>query len=109
MTDDELRTEKIDRLIERSSLGSPEAKAARDRTPPEVTDAIVARVANTRRCESGTKLTLAGAWTQPCEAVADNALAITQLIGGHRIGTPVVYLCEKHMDELVEAGLVGGQ
>lgn len=62
-----------------------------------------------RRCEAGTKITLAGAWTQPCEEMADNALALTNMIGGRNIaGLPLVYLCEDHMEELVKAGLVGG-
>lgn len=34
----------IDDLIERSSLGSPEAKALRKRTPPEVVERIMRKV-----------------------------------------------------------------
>lgn len=41
--------ERFEALIERSSLGTPEAKEARSRTPPAVVDEILRRVQAARR------------------------------------------------------------
>lgn len=45
----------IEQLIERSSLGTPGARALRDRTPPEVVERILAKMDREARlrCEHG--------------------------------------------------------
>ena len=65
MPDDE-RT--INELIEASSLGTPEAKALRERTPPEVVDRIMAEVDRRHGCPTcGHAVKVVGKTTQHYE------------------------------------------
>jgi hypothetical protein len=71
--------QKIDELIERSSLGTPEAKAIRARTPQAAVDAIMERVAEIEAQEARLK---AQRWTTRVgRRLAQALAAVSRLVG----------------------------
>lgn len=64
-------------------------------------------IEETPLCQAGQLADYGGRWTIPCIKPATHCLGFTVGTGGPADpDTPLVYLCDEHADELIEAGMI---